>query len=463
MKDIYRQKLSLLNIFKYSFIFVKQKWLVLLVVFSGYLAILSFFVYNVVTYVFAVASYHMTQNYQVIQEIVAGNLNDTGTFIIVRIWQGILFEVWPYCLTALMFLVLWRGMYSIWLFVMQDLFIKEKKPTISNMVVYILQRVWVFVLTDLLFIFLACFALIFYWGIYLATQFVYLEFEMIYVIGLLVFMASVCIFIYCFSYQSLSKYKQLSFEALHYSLRVIAENVFNVFVLVGVSGIVVLGGFYLGLSNILITDNLGLYQSTILYSIIIWVVVFNSFKIVKNFLFLNLDYVYREKQVADDLYLDLIDYRILHVGTVVKGKSSNKPVLAPIDEALVVETEDPIEVTDVAIEEVIEPIVETTSSMVSEQPVIENESEVVISTPIKKIDQPILAYDLAISGKPKPKTTSKAKARPAKKSAHQHISDKKMTPKTKVTGKAKTISPTSKKSTSISRKTSPKKSTNKLD
>ncbi len=322
MKDFYLKEFSLLKLGKISIEYVKKEKKFLAITFAIYLVSVCFLMSNLVDYLIRVTHLLMIENQEMVNSILYNNPSGSGYFVLIKFIQMIIIESLPYLLLVITMVSLLRIIFNVSLFVRQDLYVKGISVSKEKFIRLVMHKILPAVKLDFLFSFMVFTGWFLYFMILLADNFVFDSVNLYLTVGFLCFVGTVCLMISPFTYQAAIKYGMPSVNAMGHSYSLFKTNKVNTTIislaLPTFIMLIMIWFLYFGT----LESTYSSYYTLSIILVILWIIYFNIFKVYKNFMFINLDYLYTQTLEEDDIYIDRIDL-------IVKDlKIDNKDLIA---------------------------------------------------------------------------------------------------------------------------------------
>lgn len=309
MNDIYQRKFKGLDYFKLASDYLKKHWILWTTLVVTYVTAMALTCSILFNNIMVTTNKMMLENAAMMANIKQPNLSESQIFILIEFILMVVQKVVIAALIVLLVLAFLHSLVSMIIFVSQDLFVRQSKIDVMKFLKYCLSRFLPTVMTDCVLGFYLTVLFILIAAVMMASLFLISDIWMGYFIlaGLLILLVLAIDWIYV--YPATYKYKVRTNKAIHYSTHIVRKNLITTLIWLAVSGGLYLLIGYL-LANNIIAAKAEAYPTLITVTLVILVSYNFVTKLFNNFIFLNCDYLAREKEEAEELYGDLISIKM---------------------------------------------------------------------------------------------------------------------------------------------------------
>jgi len=319
MNEIYQKKYSLIELWQLTFGYLKAKYWFYLPLVLLYLLVFSLSGINLLNFVYNRSLETIAWNAAMVAFIQDVNSSGTQVFVLIQLILKIIEAVIIPLTLVLLGLALLHSFVMMMIFISQDLYVRKSELKIGKMLFHCLKRSFSLILTDLLLWLYYALLFVVFIAIVIASQF-FITLTWISQL-LLLWSLFICIFAidWCYTYQAVYKYPLNGHGALRYSSLLIKTSFKDTVIWVASSGSIFL---LLAYSFINMLANSAIEGLPVAITLSCTALLFYNFltKLYTNFLFLNKDYLARQKKSEDDIYPDLISKNIAPIKVTAELK-----------------------------------------------------------------------------------------------------------------------------------------------
>jgi len=309
MNEIYQRKYNIKDYINLLVDYMKSNWILWLSLVVGYIVGMAITCQSLFKSILMTTNKMMAENSTTIAMIKEKNLSESQIFILIEFILLVVQKVIISALIVLLVSAFIHSLVSLVIFLSQDLFVRETKVGTLKFLKYCLSRYLPTIMTDVVLGFYLAILFVLISLVIMASNFLIPEIWAGYFIWTGIFILMVLAVQWTYIYPAVYKYKVKTNKAIRYSADVIRKNPITTVIWIAASG-----GIYLLVSYLLINNIISAkpesYPGLVTMTLVIMLSYNFITKLVNNFIFLNCDYLAREREDAEELYGDLITLKL---------------------------------------------------------------------------------------------------------------------------------------------------------
>jgi len=309
MNDIYERKYKVVDYLKLTIAYLKSYWILWLSLVVVFIAGLAITCGSLFGGILTTSNKMIRENSAMIKMISEPNLSESQIFILIEFVLMVVQKVIVKALIILLILAFVHSLVSLAIFVSQDLFVRQTKIDVLKYLKYCASRYLPTLMTDIVLGFYLAVLFVLLAAAMMASNFLISDIWLGYFILAGIFILIILAIDWNYVFPAVYKYRVRTNKAIRYSANVVRKNLATTLIWLLSSG-----GLYLLIAYLLINNIIGAkadnYPSLFTWMLLILVTYNFITKLVNNFIFINCDYLAREKEEAEELYGDLITMKL---------------------------------------------------------------------------------------------------------------------------------------------------------